>query len=98
MRSLTEQVNVSRRSKASDPWEPYFQNTFDLCAPNAHPSLCSGDLMPGSAFSYIDHHSPSRSPFSPHFRAIEHYFVNGVYGGCVTVVYDQVDNAMAWDE
>ena len=98
LRSLTEQVNVSRRASASDPWEVYFENKFDLCAPNAHPSLCAGALMPGSVFSYIDHHQPSHSPFSPHFRAIEHYFVNGVFGGCVTVVYDQVDGAMGAGE
>ena len=93
LRSLREHVSVSRRTSALAPWEAYFENIFDLCAPPSHPSLCSGSLVPGSSFTYDDHHPPSRSPFSPLYQAIEHYYVNGVFAGCATIVYDAVNSS-----
>ena len=93
LRSLREHVTVSRRKSALAAWEAYFENTFDLCASSSHPSLCSGSIGPGSNFTYEDEHPPSRGPFSPHYQAIEHYYVNGVFAGCATVVYDAIDSS-----
>ena len=85
IQSLREQVNVSHRGAADEPWRLYFSNDFDLCS--IHPDLCG--TLPGAQVSFSDKHPPSHTSFSPHFQAIEHYFVNGLFAGCATIVYDQ---------
>jgi hypothetical protein len=87
MKTFTETVVVARRSENHAPWEIYFNNSFDICA--YHDGIC-GSVHSGGEFTYYDNHPPSVSLFYPYFRAIEHYYVNGIFSGCATIVYDQM--------
>ena len=91
IRNLTEQVWVSHRNSSNVPWVLYFSNTFELC--KFHSDVCQ--VQNRALFSFGDHHPPSRSAFYPEFRAVEHYFVNGVFAGCATASYSQVTDVHA---
>ena len=84
--TLREKVQVARRNSSTAPWETYFQNEFDVCA--HHKGICGAIKSPGT-FAYSDHHPPTSSVYSKHFRAIEYFYVNGVFAGCATVLYNQ---------
>lgn len=85
--NLTEVVDVDRMLP-DGTWQSFFSNTFDICDPSAHPGLCPWPA--GEERSYVDNHPASQTAFYATFRARERYFVNGVWGGCATIVYHQV--------
>ena len=88
--NITEHVTIARQRDGDTTWETYFENSFNVCDPEQHPSLCPIDLSrEGAEFDYRDRHSPSHSAYWPRFRVIERYWIDGIFGGCATVRYSQ---------
>ena len=79
IQNLTEVVTIDR-SYASSRWEQYFSNRFEMCGHVGCP------IMPGAMFEVADMH-PAPRVYAPSFRATERLWVDGVLGGCATVVY-----------
>ena len=79
IQNLTEVVTIDR-SYASSRWEQYFSNRFEMCGHVGCP------IMPGAMFEVADMH-PAPRVYAPSFRATERLWVDGVLGGCATMVY-----------
>lgn len=86
---FNEYVKIDRSFVApTDPsfvsWEPYFENTFDICTNH---EICP--IAPGTEFTIQDDHGPSNSD-PAWFRAVEYFYNDKVWIGCLTTVYQTV--------
>uniref|UniRef100_A0A7S1WH96 Transmembrane 9 superfamily member n=1 Tax=Alexandrium catenella TaxID=2925 RepID=A0A7S1WH96_ALECA len=80
--------SYNRSAEDSEQWSSYFHNgPFSRCGAKDYQISCP--LQPRTTFLFEDHH-PASKGHGPHgeHRAVEHYYVDGRFAGCVVVVFE----------